>query len=192
MPKRSKTRKTAEMIEAERIAKRARDLEAAGVTPEAAILPRQDDIEVTREGAQREGRKVDSDQARRLDAFSALRTGMAAGAYDAARRFELDLLTRHGMADKGNAIGRIDCTAGHTTDLSLTAGIMVEKVQDRIPPRDFWLLCELIVPPVDRGTWRDHVNYICGEKHSEAQAACVRSACVNLRDAYAAMERKAA
>jgi len=174
------------------LAKRRLDLEAVSLQPDAANLPMQQDIEVAREGQTREGRKVDTNLARRHNAFSALKIGMAHGAYDAARRFEMDLLTRHGCADRGRSLERVDCTAGPTTDKVIAAGQRVEDIQDRIPPRDFWLLCELIVPPIDRGTWRDHVQFICGEKHSEGQAACVRSACINLRDAYTAIERRTA
>lgn len=192
MGKPKKPRKTPEQIAMEAISKRALDLEAVNLQPEAAALALQADIEVTREGQGREGRKVDSNQARRLDAFAALRVGMAAGAYDAARRFELDLLTRHGVADRGKSMERVDCTGGHATDQIIAAGQRVEAVQDRMPPRDFWLLCELIVPPVDRGTWRDHCAYVTGERHTEGQAACVRSACLNLRDAYTAIERRTA
>lgn len=192
MAKPRKPRKTPEQIEAQRLAKLAQNLEAVNLPPEAATLHRQQDIEVIREGEDREGRKVDKDQARRLDAFSALKPGMAHGAYDAARRFELDLLTRHGVADRGRSMERVDCTGGHATDAIITAGEKVEGVQVRIPPRDFWLLCELIIPPIDRGTWRDHVSYVTGERHTEGQAACVRSACLNLRDAYAAIDRKVA
>lgn len=173
-------------------AKRMADLASVNLAPESVALSAYAEVEVTRTGQTREGRKVEGDQARRHDAFSALRTGMAAGCYDAARRFELDLLTRHGLSERTAGTQRIDQTAGHTTDLMRTAGIMVDKVQDSIPPRDYWLLCELIVPPVDRGSWRDHVQFICGEKHTEGQAACVRAATVNLRDAYRAIERRAA
>lgn len=188
----AKPRKTAAQIEAERIAKRAQDLESVNLQPDAANLIRQADIEITRTGQNREGRKVEGDQARRHDAFSALKLGMANGCYDAARRFELDLLTRHGCADRGRSLERVDCTQGPTTDAVIQAAERVEQVQDRIPPRDFWLLCELIVPPIDRGAWRDHVFFITGESHTEAQAACVRAVVINLRDAYTAIERKAA
>lgn len=174
------------------IAQRAADLASVNLSPDAATLTTFSEVEITRTGQSREGRKVEGDQARRHDAFSALRIGMAAGCYDAARRFELDLLTRHGLADRGRSMERVDCTAGPTTDAVIAAAQRVEQVQDRIPPRDFWLLCELIVPPIDRGTWRDHVGFITGETHVNAQGAVVRAVVVNLRDAYVAIERRAA
>jgi hypothetical protein len=183
--------------EAARLARRAQDLEAVNLPADAATLPRQDSIEPTRKGQKRasdgkDGKVVDADECRRLDAFSALRSGMVQGAYDAARRFELDLLTRLGMTERGTPMERVDCTAGHTTDAMRLAGIRVDEVMDRLAPRDGWLLVELIAPPIDRGTWRDHVLYITGETHAHAQGSVVRAVCVNLRDAYAALERKAA
>jgi hypothetical protein len=194
--KKPKIRKTEAQQEAERIAKRSQDLAAVNLPPEAANLPLQADIDVTRAGEERakaeDGKKVDHDTARRHDAFSALKSGMAPGAYDAARRFELDLLTRHGVADRGRSMERVDCTGGHATDAIMQAAQRVDDVRDRIAPRDYWLLCELIVPPIDRGTWRDHVAYITGEMHVHGQGAVVRGVCVNLRDAYTALERKTA
>jgi hypothetical protein len=177
---------------AKALAERVMDLEAVSLPADAATLPRQADVEVTRQGRQREGRKVDVDSARRTDAFAALRKGLAHGCYDAARRFEMDVLIRLGQSEGLAGTGRVDCTAGHTTDLSKTAGIAVDKVKARLPPRDFWLLCELIAPAIDRGTWRDHTAYVTGEEHTEGQAAVVRAATINLRDTYAAMERETA
>lgn len=176
--------------------KRRQDLEAVNLPPEAATLPRQADITVTRAGEQRaratDDKRAGHDTARRQDAFSALSSGMASGCYDAGRRFEADYLAKLGLAGPGvRSAERVDCERGHV-DHMLLAGARVDEVRDQIPPRDFWLLTELIAPPIDRGTWRDHVKYICGERHSEGQAACVRSACVNLRDAYTAIERRAA
>jgi len=177
--------------EAERLAKLANDLIAVNIPADAAYLPRQQDIETTRQGEKRDGRKVETDQARRLDAFSALKEGMAQGCYDAARRFERDLLTRLGLTDRGPVIERVDCARGRT-DAMILAGLRVDEIADRLPTRDFWLLTELIAPPIDRGTWRDHVWYITGETHAHAQGAAVRAVTVNLRDAYAAIERRAA
>lgn len=192
MPKPRKPRKTEAQVEAERILKRANDMEAVNLQPDAAALPLQAEIEITRAGQGRGSQTVKTDSARRLDAFEALKGGMAPGAYDAARKFEHDLLVRHGLAEGGRSMERVDCTGGHVTDSIIKAAENVENIQDRIPPRDFWLLCELIVPPVHRGTWRDHVHYITGERHSEGQASAVRAACVNLRDAYTAIDRKVA
>jgi hypothetical protein len=174
------------------MSERTQDFLAVGLPGDASTLPFQSDVEITRQGKQREGRKVDVDSARRVDAFTALRKGLAQGCYDAARRFELDLLNRLGLSERMAGTGRVDCTAGHTTDLMRTAGIMVDKVQDRISPRDFWLLCELIAPAIDRGTWRDHTAYVTGEDHTEGQAAAVRASVVNLRDAYTSIEREGA
>lgn len=187
--------KSAAQIEGGRVHKLETDMEAVNLPRDAATLPRQADITVTRAGEQRtkaaDDKKAGHDTARRNDAFSALASGMAAGCYDAARRFERDLLTRLGLTERGPALERIDCERGRTDQMVL-AGIRVDEVNHRLPSRDFWLLTELIAPPIDRGTWRDHVHYITGERHTEGQAAAVRSACINLRDAYTAIERKAA
>lgn len=197
MAKTKKPRKTPEQIEVELLIQRSKDLEAVNLPAEAAALPLQSTIEVTRAGQQRakasDDKKVSYDTARRLDAFEALRGGMVAGAYDAARRFEADILARLGIGDRGHATERVDCDPEYARALRrAAAGQRVDHIQDRIPPRDFWLLSELIAPAIDRGTWRDHVAYITGESHSHAQGAVVRSACVNLRDAYVAIERRAA
>lgn len=189
---RIRTTLTASKRAAAVLAERMKDFAAVNVPADAAILPNQADIDVTRQGQTRDGeeKKAAHDTARRSDAFDALRKGLARGCYDAARRFETDLLIRLGRSERLAGTGRVDCTAGHTTDLMATAGINVDKVQDRIPPRDFWLLCELIAPTIDRGTWRDHTAYVTGEEHSEAQSAAVRAAVVNLRDTFTAIERE--
>jgi hypothetical protein len=191
-----KPRKTAAQVAAER---RAADLVAVSLPAEAASLPRQASIEVTRAGESRakstDDKKVSHDSARRIDAFDALKSGFAHGCYDAVRRFEVDLLARLGIWDRVFMVGRVDCDRDPHYARALAcavAGEKVDAIKARIPPRDFDLLCELIAPQVDRGTWRDHVAYITRERHTEGQSAAVRAACVNLRDAYAAMERKAA
>ena len=46
--------------------------------------------------------------------------------------------------------------------------------------------------PADAAAWRDAVAYVTGETHTHAQAAAVRAACVNLRDAYDKGVRQAA
>jgi hypothetical protein len=184
--------KTPEQIAAEKIAKRGRDLEAVNLPADGAILDKQSDIDVTRAGQKREGQKVDGDSARRLDAFAALKDGMAPGAYDSARRFELAIAVRRGEADRGIPTERVDRTAGHVTDTMISAAEEVEAVVDRLPPRDWWLLMELIAPSVPRESWRASVAFITGETHAHAQGAAVRCACVNLRDAYLAWERKEA
>lgn len=192
MAKRSKPKPQANR-EALRLAKRAQDLEAVNLPTDLAILTSGSDIEVTRQGDKRDGRKVDSDQARRLDAFAALKEGMAPGAYDAARRFERDVSVRRGENDRGRVLERVD-SSGQTDriDAMIAAAERIEAVIDRLPPRDWWLLMELIAPRIERPSWRDTVGYITGEQTPHGQAAAVRSCCVNLRDAYAAIERKAA
>jgi len=215
MAKPRKPRKSSEQIAAEAILKRAHDMEAVNLPPEAASLSRQRDIEITRAGEQRakatDDKKVQHDTARRLDAFEALKGGFDAGCYDAARRLERDLLARLSRGDRAVLGERVDGERG-AADRAIFAGERVDEIRDRIPQRDFWLLTELIDPPFERDGiqpakknpdgsleygpalfgWRAHVYYITGERHTEAQAAAVRAACVNLRDAYTAIERKAA
>jgi hypothetical protein len=101
------------------------------------------------------------------------------------RRFELDLMVRRGEADRGRPTERVDCTAGHTTDAMIQAAQRIEAVVANLPPRDWWLLMELISPSIaHEGGWRGAVSYVTGEGNSNAQGAAVRAACVNLRDAY--------
>lgn len=177
--------KTPAQREAERIAKRAQDLEAVNVHGDAAVLPRQEDIEVTRQGEKRDGRKVDTDQARRLDAFAALKEGMAPGAYDAAKRLERDLHIRYGQHDYGRP-ERVDCeqSAAGRTDSMIAAGERVDAVLAKLGAQEGKLLTELILPQPQRQTWRQVVQHYTGETNPHAQCAAVRLACVNLRDAY--------
>lgn len=174
------------------LAKRQQDLTAVNLPPEAATLPRQADITVTRAGEQRaratDDKRAGHDTARRQDAFDALRAGLAPGCFDAAKRLERDILTRLGRGDRCVLGERVDASRG-AADRAIVAGLRVDEVRDRIPPRDFWLLTELIAPPIDRGTWRDHVAYVTGERHDHGQSAAVRASCVNLRDAYSAIDR---
>jgi hypothetical protein len=84
-------------------------------------------------------------------------------------------------------------TAATTPSLPLASG--VDKVLARLPPRDAWLLTELVSPSVaiilNCTNWREIVAHITGETNAHAQAACVRAACVNLRDAYERIPRAA-
>jgi hypothetical protein len=101
MAKRSRIRKTAEQQAAEILVKRGLDLEAVNLPKEGSALDTQDNIEVTRKGEKREGRVVEENSARRLDAFEALKAGMVAGAYDAARRLETDIRAYDRRHDPG-------------------------------------------------------------------------------------------
>lgn len=179
----SKPRKTEAQLEADRLIQRAHDLEAVNVPPDAATLPRQADIEITRAGQKRDDQKVKENSARRLDAFAALKDGMVQGGYDALRRYELQLLVRRGENDRGPSKERVDRTAGFTTDAMIDAAKWIDEVNERISPRDWWLLAELIAPSIDRGTWRATVAWITGEENPHAQCAAVRALAVNVRDA---------
>lgn len=179
--------------EAKRLIERAQDLVAVGLQPDAAVLQAMEDIQVTRAGQKRDGQKVSDNSARRLDAFEALKDGMAVGAYDAARRLEKDILRARREAGSGPMVERVDCDAGKEREFRfITAAANVRAVVGRLAPRDWWLLSELIAPGVDRGGWRAQVAYITGETHTHAQGAAVRAACINLRDVYQALEKRAA
>lgn len=191
MARRNKPR-TPEQIAADKLAKRAQDLEAVNLPADGAALPQQAAIEVTRAGQRREGQKVEGNSARRLDAFSALKDGMALGAYDAARRFEHAIMVRRGEADRGLPTERTNRTAGLVTDAMLRAAEEVDAIVDRLPPRDWWLMMELIAPSRPFDNWRAVVAFITGETHTHAQAAAIRAVCVNVRDAYLAWERRVA
>lgn len=167
---------------------RRQDFAAVNLPDDAATNPNHADIEVARAGAVRDGRKVEANSARRLDAFAALRDGMAkiTGAYDAARRLERDVLTRYGETDRGPSLERVDGKPpkGDFMDARIAAGERVDQVLERLSEREAWLLVELIRNTLNHATWRAIVHHITGETHEHAQGAAVRSACANLAEAY--------
>lgn len=195
MARKSKARpKSPQEIAADKLAARKLDLEAVNIQPDSAALPSSEAIEVTRAGQKRGDQTVKEDNARRLDAFAALKEGMAQGAYDAMRRLERDMLIRRGEGDRGPMGIRVDCQDSDFARAMkiVEAGERVDAVYSHISLRDRWLCEELICPAIDRGTWRDHVDYITQESHPHGQGAVVRALAVNVRDAYVAIERKVA
>ena len=176
--------------------RRAADFERVGLQADAARLAANGDVQVER--AERAdtaaGKRGNVERARRLDAFEALREGMAVGAYDAARRLETDVLKRRGEHDGGRALERVDGGESATcaTDVMLAAGRRVNQVMRMVGERDAWLLTELISPTTQAtmaaAGWRGVVQYVTGETHSHAQGAVVRSACENLAYAYRRLE----
>ena len=179
MRKRAKPKSPAQIM-AERLARRAGDFEAVGLQREAAALASSEAVEVRRAG------RAHVAGARRLDAFDALREGMAPGGYDAARRLEADLRLRRGEADHGRSLIRVDGGGDGPVllDRQLAAGRRIDAALARVGARDAQLLCELIYPSVERPGWRQTVALVTGETHSHAQAAAVRAACANLAAAY--------
>lgn len=189
MPRKARAKpKTPEQIAAEKRARllRERDQDFAAADLPGARLVQQANIHVRRAGRQ------NVQTARRADAFDALREGMPPGCYDAARRLERDVLIRRGESDGGRTMQRIDGGNGCREDQIVEAGRRVDAVMKHLSPRDGWLLMELIEPGPGRDTWRKVVGYITGEASPHAQAAAVRAACVNLRDAYEHSARRAA
>lgn len=178
--------------------KRVVDFEVIGLQGSAAGLPMNADIEVIRKGEERDRQKVDEDSARRLDAFAALKSSMRKepfiGCYDAARRLERDILVSLNLHDKGRPMERFDGTRNTgRMDAMLEAFDSVRGVEKRLGAREWWLLNELIKADSLRFTnWREIVAHVTGETHDHAQGCAVRSACVNLRDAYTSMEEKRA
>lgn len=172
------------------LAARMSGFEAIGLQPEAAILQTYQDIELTRTGDAREGKKVADDTARRLDVFESLRPSMASekfvGAYDAARRLERDILVSLGQHDHGRPVERVqhEQAAYCRVDAMIDASRRCLSIKARLADRDAWLLWELIAPTRPWLTWRDTVAYITAETNHNAQGAAVRAACVNLRDTY--------
>lgn len=191
-----RTRKTTAEIAADLAARKRQAFEALNLQPEAADLARNSDVEITRAGEGRGDQKVKEDSARRLDAFDALKPSMKAeryvGCYDAARKYEHQLLVRRGENDRGPSSERVDRTAGFTTDDMVDAAIWIEAVNAKLPPRDWWLLMELINPTRELGGWRGTVAYITGETHDHSQGAAVRAMTVNLRDAIEVVEKPTA
>lgn len=193
-PRRNKA-KSPEMIAAEKLAARTRAFEAVGIQREAANLPSSETIEITRRGEAREdeqGKKVETDVARRSDAFTALRDGMIVGAYDAARKLEEDIRTRRQETDRGRSMVKVDGGDGQRgeMDVVITAAEKVEAVSKFMGARDWWLLTELIAPTAETKVrfpallWREIVAHITGETNLHCQGAAVRSACANLVEAY--------
>jgi len=178
--------------------KRIADFEVVGLQGDAAFLPMNTDIEVTRKGDERDRQKVDEDSVRRLDAFSALKSSMRKepfiGCYDAARRLERDMLVSLNLHDRGRPLERVDGTRNTgRMDAMIAADENVRNVAQRLGKREWWLLNELLHPNALRFTnWREIVAYVTGETHDHAQGCAVRSACVSLRDAYDALEAKVA
>lgn len=184
--------KSPEQIAAARLAKRVADFEAVNLDADTAALPAHQDIQVFRAGDIRGEQRVKHDLARRLDAFDALRKGMAPGAYDAARRLERDMIIRRGEHDHGRSVERVQgdaISAFNRNDQIIAAGERVDAVLGKLSGRDSWLLTELVYPTLPYREWRAIVAYITGETHDHAQGAAVRAACVNLRDAYDKLPR---
>lgn len=177
--------KTPEQIAADKLAKRQRDFEAANLPDSAAELTTSDDVEVTRESQKHVL------TARRADVFDLLKPGMAPGAYDAARRLEKDMRIRAGETERGNPMPRVDALPADVARAlrMAAAGERVDRILAGLPIRDALILRCLIEPARD-ATWRAAVERLTGEDHPHAQGAVVRGVCLNLRDAYASMERR--
>jgi hypothetical protein len=184
--------KSPEQIAAEKLARRMQDFSAVDMQPGAAALTANGDVLIER------GNQEHVERARRLDAFEALKADMnrkAPGAYDAARRLERDIIIRRGEHDHGRPPEKVDgaiISAYCRNDQIIAAAERVNAVMRGLSDRDAWLLRDLIVLPPNRDHWREVVSFITGETHTHAQGAAVRAACVNLRDAYERLERKAA
>lgn len=189
MARNTRRKETPSQIAAKLLERKRQDFGAVNLPEGAAELIRNADIEITRSGQKRADQKVQEDSARRLDAFASLKEGMQTGCFDAARKYEHQVAVRRGENDRGPASERVDRTAGFTTDAMIDAADWIEAVNKRLPPRDWWLLMELISPSVERPGWRETVVYITGETHTHAQGAAVRAMTVNLRDAIEAHEK---
>lgn len=183
MTRKPKIKSNKAMVSA--LAERVQDLQAVNLPADGATLPRQANVEITRAGKVREGRKVQGDSARRLDAFAALKDGMAPGCYDAAKRLERDMHIRFGLHDHGRP-EKVDCEPQATdrTDKMVMAGERVDTVMAKLGEREGKILRDLILPQPHHATWRDVVLGHTGEANPHAQCAVVRAACLNLRDAY--------
>jgi len=183
--------KSPEQIAAEKALRRSQDFAAVGLAPDAATLAKHADVDIRRANQQQ------VDTARRLDAFEALKDGMAPGAYDAARRLERDMLIRRGEGDRGRRMARVDSDrATDHTDDAIAAGQRIREALAGVGDRDAFLLTELLdaspAHRLARPTWREVVAYVTGERNEHAQAGVVRNVCANLAAAYDRPARKAA
>lgn len=186
MPRRKPS--TPQEIAAKRLERRRADFEAVGLQPDAAALPTAAAIEVVRKSQKTE------QTARRTDVFLALCRGMEAGAYDAARRLERDLMTASGVRDPDHLPPGVTGGPGvrDWTDTMIAASRRIARLKETMPEREFWLMSELIAPQrPDAGApreWRDTVAYITGEELADAQPALVRNACVTTAWAYGVLD----
>ena len=173
--------------------RREKDFARVQLQPDAAALPANADVQVERAERAGEGQRGNVERARRMDAFESLRSSMARheGAYDAARRLEKDVLMRRGEADTGAPIMRVDSgkLISPRQYAMAEAGERVDAIVAMLPRRDAWLILELISPTSqatkDATCWRGVVEYVTGETHVNSQGTVVRSACINLAEAYA-------
>lgn len=182
-PKR-KPPKSPDQIAAEKLEQRRKDFEAVNL-PDIAALQTADNVEVTRESQKHVL------TARRADVFDLLKAGMAPGAYDAARRLEGDMRIRAGETERGNPMPKVDALPADIARAlrMAAAGERVDRILKALPIRDGLILRCLIEPTRD-ATWHASIERLTGETHVHAHAAVVRGVCLNLRDAYASMERR--
>lgn len=168
--------------------RRAADFHATGQAPDTAALTTAAEIEVRspKTGARRLA-------AQRMDAFGALRDTMSSAMYQAAMRYQLDIIQRKGEGDRGRSLERVDCEGrGDRTDAIIKAGERVEAVRRFITDRQYWLLTELASPSdairLQYSTWRDIGYYITGEHDVRALAAVIRGAVKDLLAGYTAID----
>jgi hypothetical protein len=190
----AKRKETPAQIAAKLLERKRQDFEAVNLPGNAAELDSAANIEVTRAGGGREGRTVEGDSARRLDAIEAIRPLLrkreCGGCYDALRRLEYDMIQRRGEGDRGRVLERVDGDGGKDiADKILQAGQRIDGLKVRLSRRDWTLVKELVSATQAWGSWRALVFHVTGEENDHAQAGALRSACANLRDAYEDIEQ---
>lgn len=168
-----------------------RNPEAWGANVEAMAMPANASVAVTMDRA----RAKTVQTAKRMDAFSALATGMPQASYFAALRLQVDITIRKGEQDRGRNFNRVDCESPtDRTDAMIAAARRIEAVFARIGGHTQWLLTELASPSevtrLQHQNWREIVAYITGETNPMAQGATVKHACQDLALAYAEMDRE--
>jgi hypothetical protein len=160
-----------------------------GVSEDNLTLPTAQSLEARRDGR---GRVF---HAYRSDVFDLLkgRGGLSDAQHEAARRLERDVAARAGLSGAEGLLTVIDSSGSReaVTQRMVDAGRRVDKVLARCGPSSCTLLRGLVEPMVLEGAiimWRVVVERITGEGRAEVQAALVRRACVDLDEAYRAMD----
>jgi hypothetical protein len=189
---RGKTKIKVSLENAQKRAAEARRMNFAAVNlqPEASTLRSHTDVAIARAGDKTaESQRAANDAVKRLDAFSALRDSFVPGGYDAVRDFEALLTIRRGEQDRGRNFSRVDCDEAKTdrTDAMISAGRTIDLIVSRMGERNAWLVYELLSPSsvttLRATTWRDIAAYVTGETNPVAQAALVKAAVKDLKDA---------
>jgi hypothetical protein len=161
-----------------------------GLDHDALRLPANSEVETRNDGPPA--------RARRLDVFDLLfaRGSLGQAALDAARRLQADVTALHarpgGVGAYAERVDRSRSDSG-LDECALSAGSRITRVSaltGQASARLLLALCEAGEALRPGGGWRGLVQSHTGERLADAQSAVVRSACENLAEAYAILDRR--